>query len=72
MSFKTVGQLKKWLEKMDDKMLIEILIETEACQFQYPVNDMALVIRNGVEQSYVVLMHETFDRTKNRKALSDL
>jgi hypothetical protein len=59
---KTVGDLKSWLTDKGDDLPVQILIETEGCQYQYPMNDVALVVRNGVEQRYIVIMHEMFDR----------
>jgi len=59
---KTVGELRLWLAGLDDSVRIELLIETEDCQYQYPMNDVALVTRKGIEQKYVVIMHEMFDR----------
>ena len=59
---KTVGELKAWLSEVNDNCPVEILIETEDCQYQYPMNDVAFVTRKGIEQRYVVIMHEMFDR----------
>lgn len=62
---KTVGELRAWLQKIDsDDLPVHLMIETEECQYQYEMNDAALVIRNGIEQRFVVLMHETWDRMK--------
>lgn len=59
---KTVGDLKAWLQNINDTLPVHILIETEDCQYEYPMNDLAVWTRRGIEQSYVVIMHEMFDR----------
>lgn len=62
---KTVGDLKGWLEKIDDNLPVQLMIETDNCQFEYPMNDVAIVTRKGIEQRYIIIMHEMFERKVN-------
>lgn len=64
---KTVGDLKAWLANVNDNVHVELLIETEDCQYAAPMNDVAFVTRNGIEQRYVIIMHEMFVREVERK-----
>lgn len=58
---KTVGELKKWLSDKDDSLPVELMIETEdegGCQYQLPMNDVAVHHSHTGSQKYVVIMHE--------------
>ena len=56
---KTVGELKKWLANKPDELPVELMIETENCQYQFPLNDVAWSTDGeGGPPKYIILMHE--------------
>lgn len=58
----TVQDLKVWLANKPDAAPVRLMIETENCQYDFPLTGMALGRRNSegriYEGHYVVLMSE--------------
>lgn len=69
---KTLNDLRYWINGYGvEDLPVEIMIETDDCQYQFPLTDIALVVdRNGVGHK-IVLMHEKWKGKTGSKPEGD-